>query len=143
MKSNRKRKALYWIFKVLSVIVSCAFPIWAILERYPLWIETEGKSQAIGVGSVLVVIVLLIIFRKTIVNFIRDRLKLHHAPPLVVWLALLIVSYVLIYISQFLQDLNAVLWMGFIGCGIGVILTLIAENAFGVKKVVEEEKADE
>lgn len=136
----KKRKALYWIFKLLSVAISCALPIWAICEKFPLWTESHGSSRAVGVGIILILIVLVIVFRRTIFDFIVDKFKLKHAPPLLVWLVMLIISYVLIYIGNFMRDLNTVFWMGFIGCAIGTAITFIAENKFA-KTEEDDERA--
>lgn len=137
--TTRKRKTFYWLFKILSVAISCAFPIWAIYEKFPVWTYTYGTTRSVGVGGILVLIVILIIFRRSVFNFIRDKLKLKHAPPLVIWLAMLVISYILVYINHFIQDLTTVFWMGLIGCAIGTVLTFIAENRYGEK----EEKKDE
>lgn len=128
--SDKKRKVFYWLFKIMSVIVSCAFPIWAICERFPVWTETHGKSNSVGAGGILILIVLLVIFRKSVFGFMRDRMKLKHAPPIVVWFVLIIISYVLMYISKVLYDITTICWMGLIGCAIGTLLTFIAENRF-------------
>ena len=135
---EKKHKILYWVFKVLSVLISCALPIWAIYERFPMWTETYGTGRSIGTGAILVIIVVLIIFRKSVFDYIVEKLKLNHAPPLVVWLGLLAVSYILVYIAEFMRDLNTVLWMGLIGCAIGTVLTYIAEHCFR-KKVEKDE----
>lgn len=135
--TEKKRKKLYWLFKILSVIVSCALPIFAIWEKFPLWTYTYGTSRSVGVGGILVLIVILFICRRPVFNFIRDRLKLRHAPSLTIPLVMLIISYILEYISNFIRDLTTVFWMWVIGCAIGMVLTLIAERRFGKK---EEEK---
>ena len=132
--TDTKRKRLYWLFKILGVVVSCTLPIWAIVEKYPIWNVTYGTSQSIGVGGILVMFVILIIFRKSVFNFMRDRLKLKHAPPLAVWLVMLILAYTLLYINRFINDMIIVFWMGFIGCAIGTLLTFIAENRFGKER---------
>lgn len=132
--TNRKRKTFYWLFKILSVLVSCALPIWAIWEKFPIWTYTYGTSRSVGVGGILVLIVLLMVFRKAVFKFIVDKLKLRHAPPLAVWLVMLIISYILVYIGNFIRDLTTVFWMGFIGCAIGTVLTFIAEHRFGKKE---------
>ena len=129
--SERKRNSLYWLFKCLGVAVACALPGWAIWERYPLWKVTHGTSSSIGAGGILILIVVFIVFKKSIFNFFRDRLKLQHAPPLAVWVVMLIMSYVLLFISRFLYDMVNIFWMGFIGCAIGTLLTFIAENRYG------------
>jgi cadmium resistance protein CadD (predicted permease) len=135
--SEKKRKTFYWLFKALSVLIACALPVWAIMERFPVWKTMYGKTHSIGVGGILVIIVLAIIFRTTVFNFIRDKLKITHAPPLAVWLILIAIAYVLVFIGQFLQDVVIVLWMGLIGCSAGTVLTFIAEHKFDDKK--EEE----
>ena len=130
MKKETKNKILYGFFKVLSVLISCAFPIWAICERFPLWRNQHGTLRSIGTGTILIVIVVLIVFRKSVFKYITEKLRLRHAPPLAIWLTLLVVSYILIYIAEFMKDLNAVLWMGLLGCAIGTVLTFIAERLF-------------
>lgn len=136
--TDRQRNILYWFFKLFGVIVACTLPIWAICEKFPVWTEQHGSGHSIGVGAVLILIVLLIIFRRTIFNFIRDRFNLEHAPPLAVWLVLLIVSYVMVYLGNVMEDMTTVFWMGFIGCGIGTFFTYIAENHFRVRETDNE-----
>lgn len=131
--TEKKRKTLYWVFKIIGIVVSCLLPIWAICEKFPLWTVEYGTNKTVGAGGILILIVMLVIFRKTVFNFISDRLKLKHAPPLVVWLVMLVIAYVLTYINNFIQDLTTVFWMGLIGCAIGTVLTFIAENSYGKK----------
>jgi hypothetical protein len=131
--TEKKRKTLYWVFKIIGIVVSCLLPIWAICEKFPLWKVEYGTDRTVGAGGILILIVMLVIFRKTVFNFINDRLKLKHAPPLVVWLVMLVIAYVLTYINNFIQDLTTVFWMGLIGCAIGTVLTFIAENSYGKK----------
>lgn len=134
MTTERKHKLLYLLFKAVGVFVSCLIPIWAICEKFPIWTATHGTGRSVGVGSILILIVLVIIFRKAVFKFLADRLKLDHAPPLAVWLILLVVSYVLIFIGNFLQDLTTVLWMGLIGCALGTAITYVGEHYFGKKE---------
>lgn len=136
--TERKRKVLYWFFKVLSILASCVLPIWAICEKFPLWTEAHGATRSVGVGIILIAIVLLIIFRKTVFDFIRERLDLKHAPPLIVWLVMLVISYILVFLGEFMRDMTTVFWMGFIGCVVGTFLTYLSER-FKAKEV----KADE
>lgn len=130
----QKRKTIYWLLKIASIIVSCALPIWAICEKFPIWVDSHGSSRSIGVGVILIAIVMVIIFRRTVFDFIKDRLNLKHAPPIVVWLVMLIAAYILIYIGEFMRDMTTVLWMGFIGCAIGAFFTYLSEK-FKVKDV--------
>ena len=131
-EKNRKRK--YWLFKILSVAIACALPIFAVCEHFPVWKVNHGTVRSIGAGGIICLIVLLIIFRKSVFNFLSDKLKLKHAPPMVIWIVMLIISYILMYINRFIQDLTTVFWMGLVGCAIGTVLTYIAEHFYGKKK---------
>ena len=131
--TEKKRKSLYWLFKLLSIVVACALPIWAICEKFPIWTETHGTEHSVGVGAVIILFVILIVFRRTIFKFIRDRFDLQHAPPLAVWLVLLVLSYTMVYLGNVMEDMTTVFWMGLIGCSIGTFLTYIAESRFGKK----------
>ena len=124
----RSRNVLYWVLKVLSILISCALPVWAIYERFPIWTIQHGTSRSAGTGLILMLLVILFIFRRTVFNFMRDRLNLKHAPPLLGWLVLIVLTYALLFVSKFLYDLTIVCWMGFVGCAIGTLITFIAEN---------------
>ena len=107
--TEKKRKSLYWLFKLWGIIVSCAFPIWAICEKFPIWTQTHGESHSIGVGVVLILIVMLIVFRRTVFDFFKEKLNLKHAPPIAIWFVMLIISYVMVYIGNFMRDMTTVL----------------------------------
>lgn len=133
----KRRKTLYWVFKILAVLVSCIFPVWAICEKFPIWTEVHGTAHSIGVGTILIAIVLLIIFRRTVFDFVKEHFNLKHAPPIAIWFVLLITSYVFIYLGEVMRDLTTVIWMGLIGCGIGTFLTYLSERFGGKEKLNE------
>ena len=126
--TEKKRKSLYWGFKLLGILISCALPIFAICEKFPVWTATHGEAHSAGVGAVMIAIVILIVFRRTVFSFIREKFDLKHAPRMMVWLVLLVVAYVMVYIGNFMKDLTTVLWMGFIGSAIGTFLTYLSEK---------------
>lgn len=131
--SEKQRKKLYWIFKIASVLISCALPIWAICAKFPIWTEESGANRSVGAGIIMIAIVMLIVFRRTVFDFLKEHLKIKHAPPLTIWLVLIIVSYTFVYIANVMRDMNTIFWMGFIGCAIGTLLTFIGESCFGKK----------
>lgn len=133
--SEKKRKTTYWAFKILSIVIACGLPIFAVCEHFPLWTESHGVVRSVGVGFIISLVVILVIFRKSVFSYIGSKLKLDHAPPVVIWLALLIASYILVYINDFVQDLTTVLWMGLVGCTIGTALTYVAEHFYGNDEV--------
>lgn len=132
--TEKKRKTLYWVFKLLGIFVSCFLPILSICENFPVWTETHGDAHSAGVGAVMIAIVILIVFRRTVFDFIRDKLDLKHAPKMMVWLVLLVIAYVIIYIGNFMRDLANVLWMGLIGSAIGTLLTYLSDRIGKVKR---------
>jgi hypothetical protein len=137
--TERKRKLLFWFFKIAGIVVSCALPIWAICEKFPIWVVEHGTGHSVGMGAILIIIVLIIIFRRTVFDFIKERFDLRHAPPLTVWLIMLAISYILVYIGEVMRDMTTVLWMGFIGSCIGTFLTYISER-FNKKEVTSNER---
>ena len=139
--SEKKRKIKYWALKVLSIIISCLLPMYAVWDHIPIWTENHGTVRSIGAGGIICLIVLVVIFRKAVFNFLKDKAKINHAPPVVGWLVMLIISYVLLYISNFIQDLTTVFWMGLVGCAIGTVLTWIAENKYGKKEADTDGRA--
>ena len=126
--SESKRNSLYWAFKILSILISCALPIWGICEKFPIWTENHGTARTVSVGLILICFVLLVVFRRTVFNFIRDKLNLRHAPPLTIWVVLLIISYILVYIGEVMKDMTTIFWLGFIGCCIGTFFTFLSER---------------
>ena len=129
-----KNNALYWLFKLASVIVSCAFPLWAIYDRYPVWFAFGETKVLFGAGGILAALVVLFVVRKSVFGFLREKLKLKYAPPFVGWLFPMAFGYAILYINKFVADLVHVTWMGFIGGAIGMGITFIAENFLKVKK---------
>lgn len=134
MTPMSQRSKLYWAFKIGGVFVSCLLPVWTICEKFPVWKAEHGVDHSVGVCSILILSVLIIVFRKAVFQFLADRLKINHAPPITIWIVLLIVCYVMLFIANFLRDLTTILWMGCIGCAVGTFLTFIAENRFGKKE---------
>lgn len=133
MTTDKKQNKLYWLFKISGVLVSCLFPIWTICEKFPIWKTVHNTGRSVGVGAILSLIVIAVVFRKSVFRFLAERMNLKNAPPLAVWVIMLIISYLLIYLGDFMSDLTTVLWMGLIGCGIGTFLTYIGESRFGKK----------
>ena len=132
--TEKKRKFWYWYLKIFSVLVACGLPIYAVVEHFPLWEISYGTTRSIGAGAIISLVIVVVVFRRAVFDFIKDRMNLRHAPPLVIWLVMLIVSYVLLYIKQFVRDLTTVFWFGLVGCAVGTALTFVAENIFGKKK---------
>lgn len=136
--TEKKRKTLFWLFKIAGIVVSCALPIWAICEKFPIWVTNHGTEHSIGMGAILILIVLVIVFRRTVFDFIKEHLDLRHAPPLLIWLVIVAIAYILVYLGEVMRDMTTVCWMGFVGCAIGTFLTYIS-NRFKSKEVTSND----
>lgn len=137
--TQKKRKFLYALFKLLSVLVSCGLPIYAVCEHFPVWTVSHGTSRTVGAGAVISVIVIAIVFRRSVFAFLREKMNLRHAPPVAVWIFTLMASYILLYLNRFIRDLTTVSWFGLLGCAIGTLLTWIAEKRYGAEKEARDE----
>lgn len=126
--TQSKRRSIYWVLKISSIIISCAFPAWGIFEQFPIWQERGGTGRSVGVGFILLFVVVIIVFHKSVFKFIEERLKLKHAPPLMIWLALIVLTLGLIWLSSLMADMINIYILGFIGCLIGNVLTFIGEH---------------
>lgn len=132
--SEKKRKFWRYSFKGTSFLIACGAPLYAIYEHFPLWIENQGSTHSLGSGTIIAAIVLLVIFRSTVFSWLKEKLAGKHAPPITIWIILLVVCYTLIYINKFLIDLTSILWMGLIGCVIGNAFNYIADHKFAEVK---------
>ena len=126
--TTTKRKKAYWVLKLLSIFVACIFPIWGILEQFPIWQECSGTNRAIGAGTILIAAVILIVFRRTVFKFLSDKLNLTHAPPLMIWLFLILLTWCIMWLSSIMENMLNIYILGFVGCLIGNVLTFIGEH---------------
>lgn len=131
MTQKTKHNIFYWLLKGGGIAVSSLLPIWVVLEKFPLWVETHGTGRSLGAGGIIGAVILLLVFRKTVGGYIKEKLNLTHTPPMMIWVVLLVVTYVLMFLVKFLYDLTTVLWMGLIGSAIGSLMTCAGEFFFG------------
>lgn len=131
MKKPTKSNVLYWLLKGGGIGISALLPLWVVIEKFPLWVETHGVGRSIGTGGILGILIVLIIFRDTVMGYIKEKFKIGHAPKLTWWIVGLVIIYSLLYIVKFLADLAMVMWMGLFGSVIGTMLTFAGEIFFG------------
>ena len=128
MKNRSKKKIKYLCVKGTGIVVSAAIPVIAILKKLPLWRAEAGVTGTVGIGAVMAGIVVLITFKKTVFNYLKEKTGMNHTPPLLLWVGLRIGSLVLNSVADILSDMRAVFVAGVAGCAIGTVLNLIAEN---------------
>jgi hypothetical protein len=125
---SKKDKILYWALRLLGIFISGCLPISAVIEHFPLWIEHKGAGRTIWVGTLLILIIVAVIFRKTVINYIRERFKTRTYPPVMGWVAMLCIAYVLRFINDFIMDMTSIFWMGLIGGLLGSLCLWFADR---------------
>ena len=130
MKKPTKSNVFYWLLKGSGIGISAALPLWAVFNKFPLWAENYGVGKSLGTGGISGIIIALIIFRDTVIGYIKEKFKIGHAPKLTWWIAGLIIVYGLLYIVKFLSDLALVMWLGLFGSIVGALLTFAGEIFF-------------
>ena len=128
MRARTKKRLTLLSFKGASIAVSAGMPIWAILEKFPLWREEAGALQTLGIGGVMIVAVSVITFKKTVFNYLKEKTGMKSAPPLAIWAVLLFVSFALSALADAMSDMRTVFVAGIVGSGIGTALNFIGET---------------
>lgn len=125
---SKKDKFFYWFWRLSGIITACLCPIYAVIEHFPIWLERNGTGRTLGVGAILILIILAVVFRKTVINYFREKFKTHTFPPVMGWIVLLCIAYVLQFINAFIIDMTAVFWAGLVGGLIGSFFMWLADR---------------
>ena len=125
--TDTKRKRLYWLFKILSILTAVGLPLYAIFDHFPVWKE-QGAGRTSVTAVILIGITLIVVFRRSVFEFIRDKFNLKYAPPITIWAVFLLGSYIMEYIASVLSDMNIVFWFGLAGAALGMFFTYLSER---------------
>lgn len=147
----------YWILQIAAFLVAVIPPVWAVCEKLPVWRVRYGTAQTFGFGLVILLVVLLVVFRKTLLVLVRgwldvlcDKIKektgIVHIPPMLslvlTWATALLVVVALIPVVSglyvILVDLKGIFMAGLVGAGLGWLLSLIG-IWLGIERSDEEE----
>ena len=134
----------YWILQIAAFLIAVIPPVWAVCEKLPIWKARYGTAQTFGFGLVILLVVLLVVFRKTLLLLVKgwidvlvDRIKektgIVHIPPMLslvlTWASALLVVIALIPVVSglyvILVDLKGIFMAGLVGAGLGWLLSLI------------------
>lgn len=142
MKQKTKRRIKLLSFKSAGVVASVALPAWAILEKFPIWKVETGTAKTLGIGGIMIAIVALVTFKRSILNYIKEKTGMKTAPPLAIWAVLLIASFALTAVANILADMRVIFIAGLAGSGIGTVLNFIGET-LGESEDSEREERNE
>lgn len=119
-----KYKAWAWVLRILAWAVTVGMPLTIVAYKFPLWKAQGGGSGAMGAGTIILIIIVLVTFRKYIVAWAKEKLGALSAGVSLVllWSTLAVVCMVLASITTILEDLATVFLFSAIGAAIGVAL---------------------
>ena len=137
-----KRKAVAVFLRALAVALFLALPAAVISTKFPLWREQGGSGVAIGSGSLLLIAIVFITFKKYITAFAAEKLGALSAGVSLVflWSALTLVCVMIAEIETIINDLTTVFLWSAIGAAAGLVCLTIARRI--VREPMQKEADD-
>lgn len=125
-----KRKAVAVFLRALAVALFIALPAAVISTKFPLWREQGGSGVAIGSGSLLLIAIVFVTFKKYITAFAAEKLGALSAGVSLVflWSALTLVCIMLAKIATIIDDLTTVFLWSAIGAAFGLACQAMARR---------------
>ena len=125
-----KFKAWAWVLRFLAWATTIGMPVAIIAYKFPLWRSQGGGSGALGAGTIILAVIILVTFRKYIMAWVTEKLGALSAGVSLVllWCTLAVVCMILASITTILEDLATVFLFSAIGAAIGVGLLYIARK---------------
>lgn len=137
-----KRKAVAVVLRVLAVALFIALPAAVISTKFPLWREQGGSGVAIGSGSLLLIAIVFVTFKKYITAFAAEKLGALSAGVSLVflWSALTLVCVMIAEIETIINDLTTVFLWSAIGAAAGLACLTIARC---IERTKQQKEADD
>lgn len=125
-----KRKAVAVSLRALAIALFIALPAAVISTKFPLWREQGGSGVAIGSGSLLLIAIVFITFKKYITAFAAEKLGALSAGVSLVllWSAMTLVCILLAKIATIIDDLTTVFLWSAIGAAAGLSCQAMARR---------------
>lgn len=137
-----RRKAVAISLRALAIALFLALPAAVISTKFPLWREQGGSGVAIGSGSLLLIAIVFITFKKYITAFAAEKLGALSAGVSLVflWSALTLMCILLAEIETIINDLTTVFLWSAIGAAAGLVCLTIARRI--VREPMQKEADD-
>lgn len=134
-----RRKMIARILRVVAAVMFLAIPASVIYTKYPAWREQGGGGIAIGSGTIILIFIAFITFKKYITAFAAERMGTMSAglSLCLLWSGLTLVCAMLASITSILDDLTTV----FLWSAIGAVCGLICQGA--ARRVEKREEKPE
>ena len=137
-----RRKAVAISLCALAIALFIALPAAVISTKFPLWREQGGSGVAIGSGSLLLIAIVFITFKKYITAFAAEKLGALSAGVSLVflWSAMTLICILLSEIETIINDLTTVFLWSAIGAATGLVCLTIARC---IERPKQQKEADD
>ena len=122
-------KAVAAGLNILSFVVMLGLPLWIVTEKFPVWRSSVGGDfPALGLGSVVMLVIAFFTFKKYIVAYAVEKLGAISAGVslLFTWSALSAVCIALAKRATLLNDLISIFVWSAVGAAVGVCMQIAA-----------------
>lgn len=127
MTTQTKRKIGIISLRTAGIASSVGMPAVAVLNAFPIWKEeTPIDGKALGVGGVMILLIVLVGFRRQLWPVIKSKLHLTSVGAIVGWGVLFAVLLTVEKIVPLLPDLRTICIAGLTGTGIGQVADTVA-----------------
>lgn len=140
MTKETKRKLGVFGLRTVGITSAVGMPAAAVLKAFPVWkVNTPVDGKVLGVGGIMILIIVLLSFRRQIWPIVKDKLHLNATGAIIGWGVLFAALLAAEKLVPLLPDLRTICIAGLTGTGIGQI----ADSAAGfIAKKNEEVKND-
>ena len=121
--------------ELVAIASSVGAPVAAVLQKYPIFKEPVTTKELSAAG-VMVLLIVLLGFRRQLWPIIRDKLHVNSAGALIFWGVSFLVLLWLENIAAMLPDLRTICIAGLAGTGVGQV-SHTAARIVGKKKTEE------
>lgn len=130
MARRAKSKAVAVTLNVLSFVAMLGFPLVVVADKFPVWRSSVGGAfPALGLGSVVMLVIAFFTFKKYIVAYAVEKLGAISAGVslLFTWSALSAVCIALAKSATLLNDLISIFVWSAAGAAVGVCMQIAAK----------------
>lgn len=127
MTTQTKRKMGVIGLRTAGIASSVGMPAVAVFNAFPIWkVDTPIDGKALGIGGVMILLIVLLGFRRQIWPLVKSKLHLNSLGAIIGWGVLFAVLLTVEKIVPLLPDLRTICIAGLTGTGIGQISDTVA-----------------
>ena len=127
--TSKAEKAKRWSARGLRLLAYASFiifPVGAVLEKFPVWVDKIGVGASLGFGGLLIGIILAWTLRNALGAWLQKLLGGFVWSQSKFWCGGTVILLILNAVGEIVADILVVWIAGCIGMAVGTVLLLIA-----------------